>query len=70
MVPAGTVAVIQRGGVWVVEAESILQGGDLGPALVQVSVGRTCLLRSCGGETPLSDVSWLCVNDVTDRSYL
>lgn len=57
MVPAGTVAVIQRGGVGVVEAESILQGGDLGPALVQVSVERTCLLHSCGGETPLSNLS-------------
>lgn len=57
VIPAGTVAVIQRGGVWVVEAESILQGGDLGLALVQVSVDRTCLLHSCGGETPLSNVS-------------
>lgn len=57
MIPAGTVAVIQRGGgVWVVEAESILQGGDGGPAVVQVSVDGTGLLQSCGGETPLSNV--------------
>lgn len=53
MIPAGTVAVIQRRGVCVVEAESLLQRGDLGPALIQVSVDRTRLLHSCGGEASL-----------------
>lgn len=49
VVPAGAVAVVKRGVGCVVEPESLLLGGDLGLALIQVSVDGAGLLHSCGG---------------------
>lgn len=39
--PAGTVAVVQRPGLWVVEAKSPLLRKDLVPALVKILIDPT-----------------------------
>lgn len=54
LLPGGAVAVVQCGGLCVVEAISPLLGEDLSLAIIKILVDGTGELRCYGGETSAS----------------